>query len=120
MNNQKIHRNASADGVRAGCLLRRGRSFLRVLAMALPALLPGASLAYQLEDIGLTSDASQTSLRIAFSKGAGGEGDYPLYFQKADPDRGTLTLSFLDTETSFPLGRHGVDQANPLVEEILL
>lgn len=88
--------------------------------MALPALLPGASLAYQLEDIGLTSDASQTSLRIAFSKGAGGEGDYPLYFQKADPDRGTLTLSFLDTETSFPLGRHGVDQANPLVEEILL
>lgn len=90
---------------------------LRVLAVI--GCLQTAAHAFQLQDISLTSGPAQSALRLSFSNTAG-EGDYPLYFQKADPSRGTLTLSFLDTETPFPLGRHAVEPANPVVEEILL
>lgn len=90
---------------------------LRVLAAI--GCLQTAVLAFQLQDISLTSGPAQSSLKLSFSNTAG-EGEYPLYFQKADPSRGTLTLSFLDTETPFPLGRHAVEPANPVVEEILL
>lgn len=90
---------------------------LRVLAFI--GGLQAAAHAFQLQDISLASNPAQASLRLSFAKAAG-EGEYPLYFQKADPSRGTLTLSFLDTETPFPLGRHAVEPANPVVEEILL
>lgn len=89
------------------------------LALALAHTAAQSAAAHRLQDIALSSGPSQTALQLSFSRQAG-EGDYPLYFQKADPSRGTLTLSFLETETDFPLGRHAVEPSNPLVEEVLL
>lgn len=91
---------------------------LRALALALLAALAPAAAAFELRDIQLASGPGQGNMQLSFSGGA--DGEYPMYFQKVDPARGTLTLSFLDTETAFPLGRHAVETGGPLVEEILL
>jgi len=88
------------------------------LALGFLAALASAAGAFELRDIQLAPGPGQGTMKLSFSGGA--DGEYPLYFQKVDPSRGTLILSFLDTETDFPLGRHAVDPAGPLVEEILL
>ena len=97
---------------------------------ALSSLIPAAvfclflgsvfpSSAYELKDVGLISGGSQTYLKISFSAKPT-EGEFPLYFQKTDPERGTLTISFLETETPFPLGKYALDAGSPWVEELWL
>src|SRR5688500_4712354 len=88
------------------------------MALACLAALVPAAGAFELRDIQLAPGPGQGTMKVSFSGGA--DGEYRLYFQKVDPSRGTLTLSFLDTETSFPLGRHAVDPGGALAEEILL
>src|SRR6185295_18063953 len=48
----------------------------------------------------------------------GPDAEYPLYFQKADPARGSLTLSFLEAQSPFPLGKYPLDAKSPWVEEV--
>jgi hypothetical protein len=86
-----------------------------IFAIILAAL--SLSSAHDLKGVDLSGNAAQISLKLTF--GPGGDGDYPLYFQKVDAAHGTVTLCFLETETAFPLGGHAVD-ANPAVEEIFL
>lgn len=88
-----------------------------VLAAAALAFLPASG--HELKDVSLIAAGGQAHLKLAFAPGPG-EGDYPLYFQKSDAEKGTLTLSFLDAETAFPLGRHALDANAPEVEELLL
>ena len=91
---------------------------LTVAALALSMAFTTVA-AHELKDAALIASGGQAHLKLAFAPGPG-EGDYPLYFQKADAEKGTLTLSFLDAETSFPLGRHALDANAPEVEEIIL
>ncbi len=93
-------------------------ALLAALALLSPALVPSA-LAHELKDVTLVAGPGQTFLKVSF-EGAPEEGEYPLYFQKTDLTRGTITLSFLETETAFPLGRHSLDSGSPAVEEIQL
>jgi len=88
------------------------------LLLGLWAVLAPAG-AHELKDLSIHSAAGQAILSLSFSPGQS-EGEYPLYFQKADPAKGTVLISFLETETSFPLGRHAPDGDNPDIEEILL
>ena len=83
------------------------------------AFLAAAPLAHELKDVSLLTSAGQTHLKLGFSPN-GSEGDYPLYFQKTDMEKGTITLSFLETESTYPLGRHPLDGKAPDIEEILL
>ena len=85
------------------------------------AFLLGAAIvgAHELKDVSLLTAGGQTHVKLDFAPGPG-EGEYPLYFQKADAEKGTLTLSFLETETAFPLGRHALDANAPEMEEITL
>jgi hypothetical protein len=110
--NKPKNANSSSDAAHSVAALV-GLLALVISAAASPAF------SHRLQDVELNSGRSQTSLLLTFSRQAG-DGEYPLYFQMADASRGTLTLSFLDTETDFPLGRHAVESSNPLVEEVLL
>lgn len=87
-------------------------------AWSLLASAPPAS-AHELKDVSLITAAGQTQVKLSFAA-QGSEGDYPLYAQKTDLTKGTLFLSFLETETSLPLGRHPLDAKAPAIEEILL
>lgn len=82
-------------------------------ASALPAS------AHELKDVSLITAGGQTYLKLVFAPN-GTEGDYPLYFQKTDLTKGTTVLSFLETETAYPLGRHPLEAGSPDLEEILL
>ena len=89
-----------------------------VLTLVLLSIFSAPS-AHVLKDIVLLSDQTQTLLKVSFS-GTPEEGEYPLFFQKADASKGTIVLSFLETETTFPLGRHALDAGSPGIEEIQL
>jgi hypothetical protein len=83
-------------------------------------LAPAApTLAHELKDIALITAGGQTQLRLTFAAD-GSEGDYPLYFQKSDPAKSSIVLSFLETETAFPLGRKALEPNSPDLEEIIL
>jgi hypothetical protein len=82
-------------------------------ALALPA---GA---HELKDVSLIAAGGKAQLKLAFTAGPG-ETEFPLYFQKGDAGKSTLTLSFLETGTSFPLGRHALDANAPELGEITL
>src|SRR3954467_14156707 len=88
------------------------------LALAPLALAPLAR-AHELKDVSLIASGGKTHLKLAFSADAG-EPEFPLFFQKGDAGKGTLTLSFLETTTAFPLGRHGLDANAPQLEDITL
>jgi hypothetical protein len=88
------------------------------LAVAALALAPLAR-AHELKDVSLIAAGGKAHLKLAFAA-APGETEYPLYFQKGEPAKGVLTLSFLETGTSFALGRHALDADAPEVEEITL
>jgi hypothetical protein len=93
------------------------QSYVRLSAAALA--LAAAAGAHELKDVSLLAVGGQAQLKLAFSAGPG-ESEFPLYFQKADPGKGTLTLSFLDTETPFTLGKHALDADAPQVGELTL
>jgi hypothetical protein len=80
---------------------------------------PASPSAHELKEVSLQTSAGQTQLKLGFSP-SGSEGDYPLYFQKLDPAKGTILLSFLETESAYPLGRHPLDASAPDLEEIVL
>ncbi|MEO7424245.1 MAG: hypothetical protein ABI036_03600 [Fibrobacteria bacterium] len=82
-----------------------------MIASAAPAL------AHELKDISLLSAGGQTHLQLTFVPN-GSDGDYPLYSEKADLVKGTIFLSFLETETAYPLGRHALEEKSPDLEEI--
>jgi len=88
------------------------------LAAAALALAPLART-HELKDVSLIASGGKTHLKLAFSADAG-EPEFPLFFQKGDAGKGTLTLSFLETTTAFPLGRHGLDVNAPQLEDITL
>lgn len=88
------------------------------LALLSAAIAP-APAAHELKDVSLITAGGQTHLKLSFSPNES-EGDYPLYFQKSDLVKGTLTLSFLETETAFPLGRHILEAGSPELEAIIL
>lgn len=91
-----------------------------IAAMSLAlAFLAAAPRAHELKDVSLVTAGGQTQLKLGFSPN-GSEGDYPLYFQKTDMEKGTITLSFLETESAYPLGRHPLDVKAPEIAEILL
>ncbi|MDB5104301.1 MAG: hypothetical protein JWP91_1990 [Fibrobacteres bacterium] len=92
---------------------------LAAAAFLYAALLAVASSAHELKEVSLITAGGQTHLKLGFSPN-GSEGDYPLYFQKTDMAKGTITLSFLETESAYPLGRHPLEAAAPDLEEILL
>ena len=83
------------------------------------AFLAAAPRAHELKEVSLLTAGGQTHLKLGFSPN-GSEGDYPLYFQKTDMEKGTITLSFLETESAYPLGRHPLDGKAPEIAEILL
>jgi hypothetical protein len=83
------------------------------------AFLAAAPRAHELKEVSLLTAGGQTHLKLGFSPN-GSEGDYPLYFQKTDMEKGTITLSFLETESAYPLGRHPLDGKAPDIAEILL
>ncbi len=72
-----------------------------------------------LKDIQFISGPVQAYVLVSFIS-LPTEDEYPLYYQKSDATKGTLTLSFLETETSFPLGRHLVEGEASGLEEIQL
>jgi hypothetical protein len=80
---------------------------------------PASPSAHELKEVSLQTSAGQTQLKLGFSP-SGSEGDYPLYFQKTDPAKGTILLSFLETESAYPLGRHPLEASAPDLEEIVL
>jgi hypothetical protein len=75
--------------------------------------------AHELKDVSLVASGGKAQVKLAFSAGAG-ETEFPLYFQKGDAARGTLILSFLETGTTYPLGRHALDANAPELEDITL
>ncbi|MDQ3000669.1 MAG: cell envelope integrity protein TolA [Fibrobacterota bacterium] len=95
-------------------------ALLAAVAMALlSAAVAPAPAAHELKDVSLITAGGQTHLKLSFSPKES-EGDYPLFFQKSDMDKGTITLSFLETETAFPLGRHSLEAGSPELEVIIL
>ncbi|MEO6095943.1 MAG: hypothetical protein ABIW76_09735 [Fibrobacteria bacterium] len=91
-------------------------------ASALAACLwvaPTSSSAHELKEVSLQTTLGQAQLKLGFSSN-GAEGDYPLYFQKADTAKGSILLSFLETESAFPLGRHPLEGSAPDLEAIVL
>ncbi|MBW8888685.1 MAG: hypothetical protein JF616_13090 [Fibrobacteres bacterium] len=93
-----------------------------ILTVRLAAAALGLSLtaaAHELKDVSLMASGGKAQLKLSFSAGAG-ESEFPLYFQKGDAARGTLTLSFLETGTAYPLGRHPLDANAPELEDITL
>lgn len=102
-------------------VLMKASALLKAAMVAVPALLLSSlvpsAFAHDLKDVALVAGPGQTYLKVTFS-GTPSEGEYPLYFQKTDLTRGTITLSFLETETAFPLGRHALDSGSPALEEI--
>jgi hypothetical protein len=98
--------------------MRTTAHFTLRLAAAALALAPLAR-AHELKDVSLITAGGKTHLKLAFAAGPG-ETEYPLYFQKGEPAKGVLTLSFLETGTAFALGRHTLDADAPDVEEITL
>jgi len=91
-----------------------------IVRLAAAAMALGLSAgAHELKDVSLMASGGKAQLKLAFSAGPG-EPEFPLYFQKGDAARGTLTLSFLETGTAYPLGRHALDANAPELEEITL
>src|SRR3982751_3400249 len=88
------------------------------LALAALAIAPPAR-AHELKDVSLIASGGVAQLKLAFTAGTG-ETEFPLYFQKGDAAKGTLTLSFLVTGTAYPLGRHALDANAPKLEDITL
>jgi hypothetical protein len=88
------------------------------LALAALAIAPPAR-AHELKDVSLIASGGVAQLKLAFTAGPG-ETEFPLYFQKGDAAKGTLTLSFLETGTAYPLGRHALDANAPELEDITL
>jgi hypothetical protein len=103
--------------------MRKPEKIPSLFAAAALAFLSAAAapVAHELKDVSLITAGGQTHLKLSFSPNVTeGEGDYPLYFQKSDIGKGTITLSFLETGTAFPLGRHTLDADSPELEEIVL
>lgn len=73
----------------------------------------------ELIGIKLVCGPTQSLLDLTFSNTTSEEG-FPSFFQKVDSTKGILTLSFLETETAFPLGRHIVDSGSRNLEAIQL
>jgi hypothetical protein len=92
---------------------------IKIALSLLMAFMVSSGLALQLKDVELKSGTSETAVRVFFI-GTPEEGEYPMYFQKFDSSKQTLTLSFLETETNFPLGRHAIEPGSPGMEELQL
>ncbi len=124
----RINGHATGASSRNGNMkgkVARGRFFSLWVSLAVAALgvLSAAAWAEEsffiLKDVALVGAQGHAVLKLTFD-GRGMAGGYPLYFQKADSAKGTVTLSFLETETAFPLGRHSLPVNSPAVEELLL
>jgi hypothetical protein len=81
---------------------------LWVLA-ALSAITAGAN---ELKDLVLTGGKSP-ALKFVFAKGQTAE-DYPLYFQKIDAASQAITICFLETPSSLPLGKMALPDNAPI------
>jgi hypothetical protein len=90
---------------------------LRLAAAAL--VLAPAARAHELKDVSLVASGGKAQLKLTFAAGPG-ESEFPMYFQKGDASKGTLALSFLETGTVYPLGRHALDANAPELEDITL
>lgn len=70
------------------------------------------ALANELKDVTLSGGKSP-SVKFIFVKGKSAE-DYPLYFQKIDGPTQTVTVCFLETPSSLPLGKLTLPEKAPV------